>query len=194
MSNKRYLGALITTFSLLITTTAQAHTLTAEAISGLAGMMHPLLGLDHLLAMLAVGLWAAQQGGSRLWQLPLAFLSMMLFGAVLGQSGFTLPSIESGIASSLLLLGLMLMLAIRLAIVPSMLMVGLFAMSHGYAHGTEMPQALTLIDYAVGFMLATAALHGLGIGLGLFARGVHNEKILRISGIAISLTGAWLWT
>lgn len=194
MSNKRYLGVLIATFSLLITTTAQAHTLMAEETSWLAGMMHPFLGLDHLLAMLAVGLWAAQQGGSRLWQLPLAFLSMMLFGALLGQTGFALPSIEASIASSLLLLGLMLMFAIRLAIVPSMLMVGLFAVFHGYAHGAEIPQALTVIDYTLGFMLATATLHGLGIGLGLLARSVQNEKILRVSGIAISLTGALLWT
>ena len=194
MSNKHNLGVLIATFSALITTTAQAHTLTAEATSGLAGLMHPFLGLDHLLAMLAVGLWAAQQGGSRLWQLPLAFLSMMLVGAVLGQTGFTLPSIEAGIASSLLILGLMLTFAIRMAIMPSMLMVGLFAVFHGYAHGAEIPQTLALIDYAVGFMLATAALHGLGIGLGLLARGAQCEKLLRISGIAIGLTGAWLWT
>jgi urease accessory protein len=194
MSNKRYLGVLIATFSLLITTTAQAHTLMAEETSSLAGMMHPFLGLDHLLTMLAIGLWAAQQGGSRLWQLPLAFLSMMLFGALLGQTGFALPSIEAGIASSLLLLGLMLMFAIRLTIVPSMLMVGLFAVFHGYAHGSEIPQALTMVDYALGFMLATAALHGLGIGLGLFVRGGQSEKLLRMSGIAIGLTGAWLWT
>lgn len=193
MPNKRNSGVLVATFTVLISTTLQAHTLVAEETSGLAGLMHPLLGLDHLLAMLAVGLWAAQQGGSRLWQLPLAFLSMMLFGAVLGQTGFSLPLIEAGIASSLLILGLMLTFAIRLAIMPSMLMVGLFAVFHGYAHGAEMPQTLALIDYAVGFLLATAALHGMGIGLGLLARGAQSGKLLRISGIAIGLTGAWLW-
>jgi urease accessory protein len=194
MSNKRYLGVLIATFSPLITTTAQAHTLLPAETSLLAGMMHPLLGLDHLLAMLAVGLWAVQQGSRRLWQLPVAFLTMMMVGALLGQTGLSLPLVDSGIASSLFLLGLMLAFAVRLAIVPSMLMVGLFAVFHGYAHGAEMPQALTLIDYTLGFMLATATLHGLGIGLGLFARSVQNEKILRVSGIAISLTGAILWT
>ncbi len=194
MSNKRNLGVLIATFSVLITTTVQAHTLEAETTSGLAGLMHPFLGLDHLLAMLAVGLWAAQQGGSRLWQLPMVFLGMMLVGALLGQTGFALPSIEAGIASSLLILGLMLTFAIRLSIMPSMLMVGLFAVFHGYAHGAEIPQTVALIDYAVGFMLATAALHVLGIGLGLSARGELSQKLLRISGIAIGLTGAWLWT
>jgi urease accessory protein len=193
MSNKRNLGVLIAAFSVLITTTVQAHTLVTEATSGFAGLMHPFLGLDHLLAMLAVGLWAAQQGGSRLWQLPLAFLGMMLLGAVLGQTGFALPSIEAGIASSLLILGLMLAFAVRLSIIPSMLMVGLFAVFHGYAHGAEMPQTVALIDYAAGFMLATAALHGLGIGLGLRARDELNQKLLRISGVAIGLTGAWLW-
>lgn len=193
MSNKRNLGVLVATFSVLMTTTVHAHTLVAEATSGLAGLMHPFLGLDHLLAMLAVGLWAAQQGGSRLWQLPLAFLGMMLVGALLGQTGFMLPSIETGIASSLFLLGLMLTFAVRLAIMPSLLMVGLFAVFHGYAHGAEIPQTLALIGYALGFMLATAALHGLGIGLGLLARGGQGEKLLRVSGLAIGLTGAWLW-
>ena len=193
MSNKYILGVLITTFSLLITPSVQAHALIGEETSWLAGFTHPFLGLDHLLAMLSVGLWAAQQGGNRLWQLPLAFLSMMLLGALLGQTGFTLPSVEAGIAGSLLVLGLMLTFAIRLTILPSLLMVGLFAVFHGYAHGTEMPQTLTMIEYALGFMLATGTLHGLGIGLGLLARGVQSEKILRMGGIAIGLTGVWLW-
>jgi urease accessory protein len=101
--------------------------------------------------------------------------------------------VEAGIASSLLMMGLLLAFAIRLAIVPSMLMVGLFAVFHGYAHGAEMPQTLALIQYASGFMLATGVLHGLGIGLGLFARDLRNEKFLRMGGIAIGLTGVWLW-
>ena len=193
MSNKHVLGVLMTTFSLLTTPVVQAHPLITQEASWFAGFMHPFLGLDHLLAMLAVGLWAAQQGGSRLWQLPVAFLSMMMFGAMLGQAGFSLPLVEAGIASSLLVLGLMLTFAIRLSIVPSMLLVGLFAVFHGYAHGGEMPQTLALIDYALGFMLATGALHGLGVALGIFARNVQNEKLLRIGGVAIGLTGAWLW-
>ena len=164
-----------------------------EEASWFAGFIHPFLGLDHVLAMLAVGLWAAQQGGSRLWQLPVAFLSMMMLGAMLGQAGLSLPLVEAGIASSLLVLGLMLMFAIRLSIVPNMLMVGSFAIFHGYAHGAEMPQTLALIGYALGFMLATGILHGMGIALGLAIRGAHNEKLLRLGGIAIGLTGAWLW-
>jgi len=193
MSNKYVRGVLILALSLSITPVAQAHPLITEEASLFAGFIHPFLGIDHLLAMLAVGLWAAQQGGSRLWQLPVAFLSMMMFGAMLGQAGFSLPLVEAGIASSLLVLGLMLTFAIRLSIVPSMLMVGLFAVFHGYAHGAEMSQTLTLIDYALGFMLATGILHGSGIGFGLLIRGVQSEKLLRIGGIAIGLTGAWLW-
>jgi urease accessory protein len=193
MSKQPLLGVLITTFSLLTAPVFQAHPLMAQSVFWFAGFIHPFLGLDHLLAMLAVGLWAAQQGGSRLWQLPVAFLSMMLLGALLGQTGLSLPLVEAGIASSLLVLGLMLTFAIRLSIVPSMLMVGLFALFHGYAHGAEMPQTLALIGYALGFLLATSILHGLGIALGLAIRGVQSEKLLRLGGIAIGLTGAWLW-
>lgn len=191
---KKYIpGLLIAALTLFIAPAVQAHTLIAEETSWSAGLMHPLLGVDHLLAMLAVGLWAAQQGGNRLWQLPLAFLSMMMFGAFVGQSGVTLPYIEAGIASSLLVLGLMLTFAIRLSILPSLLMVGFFALFHGYAHGAEMPQTLAVIEYALGFLLATAALHGLGIVSGLLVRGMQYEKLLRIGGIFIGVTGGWLW-
>ena len=193
MSNKYVRGVLIAALSLLITPVVQAHQLITEEASWFAGFIHPFLGIDHLLAMLAVGLWAAQQGGNRLWQLPVAFMSMMVLGAMLGQTGFTLPQEEAGIASSLLVLGLMLMFAIRLTSVSSMLLVGLFSVFHGYAHGAEMPQTLALIDYALGFILATSILHGLGIALGLLIRGMQSEKLLRIGGIAIGLTGAWLW-
>lgn len=194
MSNKHYLGALIAAFSLLIPPAAQAHALMAEETSLLAGFVHPLLGLDHLLAILAVGLWAAQQGGgSRLWQLPGTFLSMMMLGAVIGQTGWPLPLVEAGITSSLLVMGLILTFAIRWSIMPAMLMVGLFAVFHGSAHGAEMSQTLAVIDYNLGFMMSTCALLGLGVALGLIARGVQYEKLLRIGGFAIGLTGAWLW-
>jgi urease accessory protein len=185
MSNKYVRGVLIAALSLLITPVVQAHQLITEEASWFAGFIHPFLGIDHLLAMLAVG--------NRLWQLPVAFMSMMVLGAMLGQTGFTLPQEEAGIASSLLVLGLLLMFAIRLTSVSSMLLVGLFSVFHGYAHGAEMPQTLALIDYALGFILATSILHGLGIALGLLIRGMQSEKLLRIGGIAIGLTGAWLW-
>jgi urease accessory protein len=143
--------------------------------------------------MLAVGLWAAQQGANRLWQLPVAFLSVMMFSVLLGQAGLPLPLVEAGIASSVVVIGLMLMFAVRLSVVPGMLLVGLFAVFHGYAHGAEMPQTSSLLDYALGFMLATGGLLGAGVALGLLIRSRYNGKLLRIGGIAVGLTGAWLW-
>jgi urease accessory protein len=193
MSIKYILGVLMTIISLVMTPVVQAHPLITEEISWLKGFTHPFLGLDHLLAMLAVGLWASQQGGSRLWQLPVAFLGMMMFGALLGHAGFSLPLVEEGIASSLLVLCLMLAFAIRLPVLPGMLMVGIFAVFHGYAHGAEMPQTLALTDYALGFMLATGILHGLGISFGLLIQDMQSEKLLRLGGIAIGVRMAWLW-
>ncbi len=193
MLKKYILSVLIAALGLLMVPAAQAHTLTVQETSGLAGLLHPLLGLDHMLAMLAIGLWAAQQGGHRVWQLPLVFLGMMMLGVYFGQAGGYMPLIESGIASSLLVMGLLLTFAIRLTIMPSMMLVGLFAVFHGYAHTAEMPQSLAMFAYVSGFMFATAALQGLGITIGLLFRTMLNDKLLRIGGIAIGFTGAWLW-
>lgn len=193
MSYKKILGVLIATTGLLVTPIAHAHALTAEATSWFAGLIHPLLGSDHLLAMLAIGLWASQQGGNRLWQLPIAALIMMVIGAMFGYMGWSLPLFQVGVASSLLVIGLMLTFAVRLSIVPSLLMVGLFSLLHGYAHSVEMPQTLAMIDYVLGFVLTTTTLLGLGISLGMLAQRIQHERFLRIGGLAISLTGAWLW-
>jgi urease accessory protein len=193
MLNKSIVTAIITAFGLLLTPVVYAHTLMPEQISWVAGVSHPISGVDHLLAMLAVGLWAAQQGGHRLWQLPCAFLGMMLLGATHSYLGWSLLYVESGIASSLLVLGLLLAFAIRLSILPSMLLVSLFALFHGYAHGIETPQTAAVFAYASGFMFASAVLHGLGIASGLLAKEFINEKTLRMGGIAIGITGAWLW-
>lgn len=191
MSNKTVLGIQIAVVSLLITPAVQAHTIGSEETSWFAGLVHPLLGLDHLLVMVAMGLWASQQP-KYLWQLPGVFLSMMLFGSILGDLGCSLPLVEAGIASSVMVMGILLMFAIQLPIMPSVLVVGLFATYHGYAHGVEIPQTSGLVDHAIGFMLSTAALQGVGIGSGLLARHMHSEKLLRIGGVAIGLTGAWL--
>lgn len=192
MSNKHVLGMQIAAISLLITPAVQAHTLVSEETSWFAGLLHPLMGLDHLLVMLAIGLWASQQS-KRIWQLPSVFLGMMLTGAILGAIGCSLPLVEAGIASSVMVMGILLMFAIQLPIMPSMLIVGLFATFHGYAHGAEMPPTAGLIEYFMGLMLSTAALHGVGIGSGLLASRLQSEKLLRLGGFAIGLTGAWLW-
>jgi len=171
---------------------AGAHSMGAEGAGFITGLAHPFMGLDHLLAMLAVGIWAAQTGGSAVWRLPLSFVVMMAVAALISANGFSLPALEPFIAGSVVLLGLMVVFAIRLPINFSMLLVGLFAVFHGYAHGLEMPQASSAIQYGSGFVLATALLHLIGIGLGKVAYRQH--LLSRLSGTIITLAGLYLAT
>lgn len=175
---------------LAYTPTAGAHSMGAEGAGFITGLAHPFMGLDHLLAMIAVGIWAAQAGGSAVWRLPLSFITMMAAAALIGASGFNLPALEPLIAGSVVLLGLMVVFAIRLPVNLSMLLVGLFAVFHGYAHGLEMPQASSVILYGSGFVLATALLHLIGIGLGRVAFRQH--LLSRLSGSIITLAGLYL--
>jgi urease accessory protein len=167
---------------------AFAHTFGAHGMGLVAGLSHPLLGLDHLLAMTAVGLWAAQLGGQALWRIPLAFVTSMAAGALLGAYGLTLPGVEAGIAVSVLLLGLLIAAAARLPIAAGMGLVALFALFHGHAHGLEMPQAAAPWGYGLGMLLSTALLHGLGVLAGIKVR----QNFLRLAGPAISLAGLGL--
>ncbi len=130
------------------------------------GLFHPLTGLDHICAMIAVGLWAAQRGGRALWLVPLTFVSVMAFGGALGMSGIALPFVETGIVASVLILGVLIAAAVRLPLMASAAMVGLFALFHGFAHGAEMPDTASGLVYGIGFIAATAILHLCGIGLG----------------------------
>ncbi|MCB9957938.1 MAG: HupE/UreJ family protein [Rhodospirillaceae bacterium] len=153
----------------LVAVPAWAHT-GAGATSGLlAGLGHPISGLDHVLAMVAVGILAAQQGGRSLWLIPLAFLAMLAVGGTLGVYGVPLPLVETGIVGSVIVLGLVVALGRHLSLAVSMALAGAFAVFHGHAHGTEMP-VVGGLDYAAGFMLATAALHAAGAGLGIGVR------------------------
>jgi urease accessory protein len=172
--------------------TAGAHNIGAEGAGFITGLAHPFMGLDHLLAMIAVGIWAAQTGGSAVWRLPLSFIVMMAFAALISASGFSLPALEPLIAGSVVLLGLMVVFSIRLQINLSMLLVGLFAVFHGYAHGLEMPQASSAILYGSGFVLATSLLHLIGIGLGKVAYRKH--VLSRLSGSIIAIAGLYLAT
>ena len=192
MSNKSFLTVVLTAVMLFKVPAVQAHPLFNEDASWLAGFIHPLLGLDHVLALLAVGLWAAQQGGSRLWQLPVAFLSVMTLGAYSGYAGVSLPQVEMGVTGSLLLLGIMLALAARLSTLPSLLLVGFFALFHGYAHSMGISANMAVIDYTNGFLLASVVLLGMGVALGMWARVGRYDQLLRISGLAIGATGGWL--
>ncbi|WP_395764023.1 HupE/UreJ family protein [Stutzerimonas balearica] len=157
----------------------------------MSGLAHPLFGLDHLLAMLAVGLWAAQQRGAARWALPLTFVATMLFGGLLGFAGIEMPLMETGIAGSVLALGLLVALAVRPPVAIAAGLTALFAASHGVAHGLELPALSSPWGYAAGFVAATAALHAAGYAV---ARSLPQAAapLVRIAGVASALTGAWL--
>ena len=164
--------------------TAFAHT-GEHTVTGFAsGLAHPLMGLDHLLAMIAIGLWAAQQGGRALWAVPTAFVGTMLLGGGLAWSGLPLPQVETGIALSVLVLGLLIATRRQWAVSAGMAIAAGFALFHGYAHGLEMPLAASPTMYGLGFVLATLCLHGAGIAGSLIGRhAVH------LAGAGIAATG-----
>lgn len=157
----------------------------------LAGIGHPLGGLDHLLAMLAVGLWAAQQQGAARWALPCTFVGTMLVGGLLGFAGLELPALESGIAASVLALGLAVALAVRPPLVLAVVATALFALFHGVAHGLELPDMSSPVAYAAGFVAATAALHAAGYAVVRFLPNAA-APLVRVAGALSALTGAWL--
>ncbi len=157
---------------------------------GLAhGLAHPFTGLDHLCAMVAVGLWAAQMGGRAAWLVPLSFVAVMALGGLLGMAAIAVPFVETGIVMSLLALGLLIAAAIRLPLVLSAIIAGVFALFHGYAHGAEMSPGASALAYALGFMSASALLHLSGFTFGMVARA----QLLRFSGAAVAMTGGYLW-
>jgi urease accessory protein len=178
--------------TLLVPSLADAHIGVGPA-SGLAhGFAHPLTGLDHIAAMVAVGLWAAQRGGRAIWIVPLTFVTVMSVGGLLGAIGVFVPFVQPGIVASVFVLGLLIATAARLPLLASSLLVGLFAVFHGHAHGAEMPETVSGIVYGVGFVLATASLHGCGIGLGMLARRAGSPRLIRYAGGATAALGAYL--
>jgi urease accessory protein len=193
MRHQRFVEGTVFMLGLLTVPVAQAHNLAHQGASLSAGFVHPLLGWDHLLAMLAVGLWAAQQNGRALWRLPLVFVVLMTVGAIAAGAGLLLPAVETGIATSLLVLGLLLAFAVRPPAIFSMALVGLFALFHGFAHGAEMPQASSALNFALGFILATTLLHLLGIHLGRLCRGELTTRLLRIGGSGIAASSILTW-
>ena len=155
-----------------------------------SGFMHPLLGWDHVLAMVAVGLWGAFLGGSALWMLPIVFPCVMAIGGVLGIAGVDLPAVETGIALSAVILGSMVLAAARPPLWLAAVIVGVFAIFHGHAHGTELPEAVSPLAYSLGFVLATGLLHLCGIGFGFLVRWPAGRAIVRLGGGLIALGGA----
>jgi urease accessory protein len=194
MPAKRSFTAFLAVSVALAAAAAQAHTLETPGVGqGFpAGFFHPFLGLDHALAMASIGLLAAQQGGRLFWRLPLAFLGMMAVGAAAGVAALPLPMVEAGIATSVLVLGLLLASGARLPVGASLVLAGLFALLHGYAHGAEAPPSASLA-YGLGFLAATAALHLMGMALGIGMRRVHSPLLLRAGGVAIAAAGLLSW-
>ena len=168
---------------------AFAHVEQGQASGFLTGLKHPWSGLDHVLAMIAVGLWGAQLGNQALWLLPVTFPMMMSLGAVMGLIGMGLPGVEVGIALSSLLLGGMVMGEVRPKLAVAVLLVGFFAVFHGHAHGTELPPGQSGLLYSMGFVIATGCLHGMGIGIGLVHRWPAGRLALRGAGAFIAGMG-----
>ena len=168
---------------------AFAHVEQGQASGFLTGLKHPWSGLDHVLAMIAVGLWGAQLGNPALWLLPVTFPMMMSLGAVMGLIGMGLPGVEVGIALSSLLLGGMVMGEVRPKLAVAVLLVGFFAVFHGHAHGTELPPGQSGLLYSMGFVIATGCLHGMGIGIGLVHRWPAGRLALRGAGAFIAGMG-----
>ena len=162
--------------------------------SGFAtGLLHPFTGLDHLLAMLAVGLWAAQRGGRYMIVIPASFVAMMALGGLIGASGFTLPLVEPGILGSLVVFGLLIAFDARLPLAAGMAIIGGFALFHGYAHAVEMPAHASLAVFGSGMLLGSVILHLVGIGLGRLGKMRFREIALRTSGGLIALAGIVLF-
>jgi urease accessory protein len=147
--------------------TAFAHVQQGAGAGFLTGFVHPISGLDHVLAMVAVGLWGAQLGAPAIWVLPVAFPLVMALGGMLGLIGVPVPGIEYGIAASAILLGAAVLFEVRASLFATALLVGVFAIFHGHAHGTELPPGQSALFYSMGFVIATGTLHALGIGIGL---------------------------
>ena len=180
---------LLTILLLFYTATAFAHAETGVAGGLVSGLLHPILGFDHLVAMVAVGLWGAQLGKPAIWLLPITFPVVMAIGALAGVAGLPLPFVEVGIAGSALLLGIMVALCLKPPFWAAAVMVGLFALFHGHAHGTEVPSAVNPLAYGVGFVTSTGLLHLAGILIGVLVRWPAGDKVVRACGVAVAAVG-----
>lgn len=181
-------------FAALLASPALAHT--AEVAGGgfLTGFLHPILGWDHVAAMVAVGLWGAFLGQPAVWLLPVTFPLVMALGGAAGAAGVPLPGIETGIAASALIIGLAVAFAARPPLTIAAVIVAFFAIFHGHAHGTEMPAAVSPLAYAAGFVIGTGLLHLCGVAFGLLTRSSAGTIAVRVAGGVIAVAGAGFLT
>ena len=187
--------AIASTF--LVPQLAFAHVGLGDTHDALHGFSHPLSGVDHILAMVSVGLLAANLGGRAIWAVPASFVAMMVIGGVLGMAGFNVPLTEVGIGVSVLVLGSIIALSVRLPVSIAMALAATFAIFHGFAHGAEMPENTSGLLFASGFVVSTILLHGIGIALGMgIARlsQAASHMTLKIGGSAVALVGVALIT
>lgn len=171
---------------------ALAHTGAEHAFSFASGFKHPFTGLDHMLAMVAVGLWAGLNGGRALWAWPVAFVGVMVLGGALGISGVPVPMVEAGILASVVVLGLLVLAAAPLPVAAGALLVAAFALLHGHAHGAELPGEASAASYAAGFAIATAILHAIGIGVSRLASNANGRLAVRGAGALVAAAGVAL--
>ncbi len=187
----RTIAAIVGTVALLALPSPLAAHEGGAAAGLLSGLLHPISGLDHVLAMLAVGIWGAQMGPPAIWVLPVTFPMVMALGGMLSLAGLPMPGVEIGIGLSALLLGFMVAIERRPAIEVATVLVGFFAIFHGYAHGAELPGGQSGILYSIGFVVSTGTLHASGIGVGLIHRWNRGKRALRTVGAGIAAGGAW---
>ena len=179
---------------LLYPLTVFAHQRGGEAIGFASGFLHPISGLDHILAMVGVGMWGAQLGAPAIWVLPVVFPMVMALGGMIGLMGIRLPGIELCIALSALALGFAVCREARPKLWIAAIIVGVFAIAHGHAHGTELPLGASGLLYSIGFVIATGLLHALGIGIGLAYRWPTGRVALRVAGAVVAMGGVFfLW-
>lgn len=186
--------AALTCAACIAATAAEAHSGQGEGGGFLSGLSHPVSGLDHIAAMVAVGLWGAQLGAPALWLLPVMFPLVMALGGFLGLIGIPLPHVELGIAASAIALGAAVLLKLRPPITAAVFVVSVFAIFHGHAHGTELPPGEDGLLFSLGFVIATGCLHLVGIGLGSVHRYGWGDKAVQGAGALILALGlGFLW-
>ena len=183
--------ALLLGLMITLAPAARAHVESGGAGSLISGLLHPVTGLDHVVAMVAVGLWGAVLAAPAIWLLPVAFPMVMALGGLIGLLGLPLPGVEVGIAISGMVLGLLVALERRVPLAVALALVGVFALFHGYAHGRELPDGANALLFSLAFVSATGLLHLVGILLGELRRWPVGRRLVQLVGVGIAISGVW---
>lgn len=194
MKTRQLLPLLTAVFLVAYASAASAHEGAGVTGGFISGFLHPILGWDHVIAMVAVGLWGAFLGNPAIWILPVVFPLVMAFGGALGVVGIPIPAVETGIAASAVVLGAMVAFTVRPPIWMAAVIVGAFAIFHGHAHGTELPNAANPLAYSIGFVVSTGLLHLSGIAFGLLVRWPAGKIVVQAGGGLIALAGVGFLT